>query len=58
VVIAHGASAVPAWAIRWQATCPAMPSAKEQIVGRLATRRVRSLIERSRASQARSAYAT
>jgi hypothetical protein len=35
-----------------------MPSAKEQIVGRLATRRVRSLIERSRASQARSAYAT
>jgi hypothetical protein len=57
VVIAHGARAIQAWAIRWQATCPAMPSAKEQIADHLANRRVRALIERSRASQARSAYA-
>ena len=31
VVTGHGARAIPAWAIRWQAACPAMPSAKEQI---------------------------
>ena len=52
MVIAHGARAVPAWAIRWQATCPAMPSAKEQIADHLANARVRTLIARSRASQA------
>src|ERR1017187_9978273 len=34
-----------------------MPSANEQIADHLANRRVRALIERSRASQARSAYA-
>jgi hypothetical protein len=53
VVIAHGAPVIPAWAIRWQAACPAMPSAKEQIADHLANPRVRSLIERS--SQARRA---
>jgi len=57
VVTGHGARAVPAWAIRWQATCPAMPSANEQIADHLANRRVRALIAWSRASQARSAYA-
>ncbi len=51
------ARAIPAWAIRWEATCPAMPSAKEQIADHLANRRVRSLIIGSRVSQARSAYA-
>jgi hypothetical protein len=34
-----------------------MPSAKEQIADRVANRRVRPLIQRSWASQARSAYA-
>ena len=34
-----------------------MPSAKEQIADHLANRRVRSLIQSARASQARSAYA-
>jgi len=55
VVIAHGAGAIPAWVIRWWATCPAMPSAKQQIADHLANRRVRVLIIWSRASQARSA---
>ncbi len=54
---AHGARAIPAWAIRWQATCPAIPSAKEQIADHFANRRVRALIIWSRTSQARSAYA-
>ncbi len=58
MVTGHGARAAPAWASRWYATCPAMPSAKEQIADHLANRRVRPLIEGSRASQARSAYAS
>jgi len=57
VVIAHGARAISAWAIRWYATCPAMPSAKEKIADLPANRRVRSLTARSRDSQTRSAYA-
>jgi len=57
VVIAHGARVIPAWAIRWQATCPAMPSANEKIADHLANRRVRALTAWSRASQPRSAYA-
>jgi hypothetical protein len=57
MVTAHGAHAIPAWAIRWYATCPAMPSANEQIADYLANRRVRALISWSRANQARSAYA-
>ncbi len=57
MVTGHGARAVPAWASRWQATCPAMPSAKEQIADHLANRRVRPLTGCSRVSQARSAYA-
>ena len=57
VVIAHGARVIPAWAIRWYATCPAMPRPNEPIADHLANRRVRALIAVSRASQARSAYA-
>jgi hypothetical protein len=43
------------WSIRWNATCPAMPSANEQIADHRANRRVRSLIACPLASQARSA---
>jgi hypothetical protein len=57
VVIAHGARTILAWAIRWKATCPAIPSASEQITDHRANRRVRALIAGSRISQARSAYA-
>ena len=57
VAITHGARAIPAWAIRWEATCPAIPSANEQIADHLANRRVPALTSRSCASQARSAYA-
>jgi len=57
VVIGHGARATPAWVIRWQAICPAIPSVKEKIADRLANRRVRSLTAWSPDSQARSAYA-
>jgi hypothetical protein len=42
VVTGHGARAIPAWASRWLATCPAMPSANEQIADHLANRRVRA----------------
>jgi hypothetical protein len=55
VVMAHGARAWPAWTSRWYATCPAMPKRKEQIADRFANLRVRGLIQRSVASQARSA---
>jgi hypothetical protein len=57
VVTGHGARAIWAWAIWWKATCPAMPSTSEPIADHFANRRVRPLIGRSRASQARSAYA-
>ncbi len=57
MVTGHGARAAPAWASRWYATCPAMPSVKEQIADHLANRRVRPLTEYPSDSQARSAYA-
>src|SRR5206468_12837652 len=57
VVTSHGARAIPAWASKWYATCPAMPSAKEQIADHLANRRVRPLTGCPSVSQARSAYA-
>jgi hypothetical protein len=55
VVTAQGALAIRSWSIRWNATCPAMPSANVKTAEALANRRVRSLIAWSVASQARSA---
>ena len=40
VEVDQGALVIRSWSIRWNATCPAMPSANEQIADCLANRRV------------------